>query len=210
MSKDLKNGNGNGKHYPVEVWKKVENEYRLGQLSVAAISRAYGPTRQAIMKQADKNGWRRHLATDVKNSVAHKLVEAELHQAVTPDNYDAAVESYGELGAGVVGAHKVLFNKILQQVDVTLTDLDNSQAVIARLAGGDRVRKNIVMAASLALKERNNLMRTVAYVVDKIIPLQRQSFGLDGDGSGAETVTYYIVGDLEKPADAGMARVKSA
>lgn len=210
MSKDKPNGNGNGRTYPVEVWQKIENEYSLGQLSVAAISRAYGPTRQAIMKRADKHGWRRHLATDVKNSVGQKLIEAELQQAVTPENYDAAIEQYGERGAGVIGAHKILFEKILQQLDVTVNDLDHSQAVIKKLATGDRIKKNIVMAAKLALSERNNLLRTIAYVVDKIVPLQRQAIGLDGDGSQAEKITYYIIGDLEKPIDAGMARVKSA
>jgi hypothetical protein len=210
MSKDQRNGHGNGNGYPVEIWQKVENEYSLGQLSVSAISRAYGPSRQAIMKHMDILGITRHLASDVKNSVAHKLVEAELQHPVTPENYDEAIESYGERGAGVVGAHKVLFSKILQQVDVTCNDLDHSQGIMKKLATGDRVKKNIVMAAQLALKERNNLMRTVAYVVDKIVPLQRQAIGLDGEGSGVEKITYYIIGDLEKPIDAGMGRLKSA
>lgn len=210
MSKDQKSGSGNGNGYPIEVWQKIENEYSLGQLSVAAISRAYGPTRQAIMKRADKHGWRRHLATDVKNSVGHKLIEAELQQAVTPENYEAAVEEYGERGAGVVGAHKVLFAKILQQLDVTVNDLDFSQGVLQKMAEGKRVKKVTVMAAKLALAERNNLLRTIAYVADKIVPLQRQAIGLDGEGSQAEKITYYIIGDLEKPIDAGMGQIKSA
>jgi len=210
MSQEKKNGQANGNGYPVKIWQKVENEYQLGQLSVAAISRAYGPTRQAIMKHMDGLGLTRKLATDVKNSVNHKLLEAELQHAVTPDNYDESIESYGEVGAGVVGAHKILFSKILQQIDVTVEDLKSSSGIMAKLAGGDRVKKNIVMAAQLALKERNNLLRTVAYVVDKIVPLQRQTYGLDGDGSGVEKITYYIIGDLEKPVDAGMAQIKSA
>lgn len=210
MSKGQKNGKANGNGYPVEVWEEIKQEYILGQLSVAAISRTYGPTRQAIMKKADKLGWARNLADDVRASVKMKSIEAELQQEVTADNYTEAIDKYGELGAGVIGGHKVLFNKILQQVDVTLQDLTHSQGIMAKLASGDRVKKVTVMAASLALKERNNLLRTAAHVIDKIIPLQRQAFNIDEAGSGAEKITYIIVGDLEKPVDAGMARLKSA
>jgi hypothetical protein len=210
MSKEIKNGNGNGKSYPVEVWEEIRQEYHLGMLSIAAISRHYGPSRQAIMKKAEKLGWHRKLADDIKNAVQRKGIERELQQEVTEANYDAAIEDYGEVGAGMVGAHKNLFSKILHQVDVTLNDLTHSQGVMEKLAKGDRVKKVTVMAASLALKERNNLMRTVAHVLDKIIPLQRQAFNLDDSGSGAENVTYFIIGDLEKPRDAGMSRLKSA
>ena len=204
MSTDQSNGNGNGNGYPLEVWQKIEHEYQNGPLSVAAISRTYGPSRQAIMKHMDQLGISRQMATDVKNTVTRKLMEAEIQREVTPENYDEAIEAYGELGAGVVGAHKVLFNKILQQIDVTVDDLQFSQGVMEKLASGDRVKQNIVMAAKLALQERNNLLRTVAYVVDKIVPLQRQALNLDGEGGGSESITYIIVGDLDKPADAGM------
>jgi hypothetical protein len=210
MSKDTKNGNGNGKAYPVEVWEEIRQEYHLGLLSIAAISRRYGPSRQAIMKKADRLGWHRKLAEDVRNAVQRKGIEAELQQEVTEANYDEAIEDYGKLGAGIIGAHKNLFSRILQQVDVTLSDLTHSQGIMEKLAKGDRVKKVTVMAASLALRERNNLMRTVAHVLDRIIPLQRQAFNLDESGSGSETVTYYIIGDLDKPIDAGMAKLKSA
>lgn len=210
MSKEIKNGNGNGKHYPVEVWKKVEKEYEFGRDSIAELSRTYGPTRAAIFKHMEKFGIQRQLAADVHNAVQRKGIEAELHHTVTPENYEEAIEKYGELGAGMISHHKFLFDKIIQQVGATLDDLTHSQGIMAKLADGDRVKKVTVMAASLALKERNNLLRTVAHVMDKIVPLQRQAFNLDDSGSGAENITYYIVGDLEKPANAGIGKLKSA
>jgi len=206
MSKGQKNGNGNGNGYPVEVWQEIKQEYILGQLSIAAISRTYGPTRQAIMKQADKNGWARNMADDVRASVKKKTIEAELQQEVTPENYTEAIDKYGELGAGVIGAHKVLFHKILRRCDVTLDRLIRGDIIMDELAAGKRIRKNLVVAATLALKDQNTTLKTVSEVVAKIVPLQRQAFNIDEDGSGADKITYYIVGDLEKPADAGMSR----
>lgn len=210
MQNGHKNGNGNGNGYPPEIWQEIEREYQLGVLSVAAISRAYGPSHPAILKRMKRLGLTRNMANDVKSSINHKAMERELQQSVTAENYEDAIERYGELGAGVVQAHKDLFNEILFQCDVTLQDLRHSQGIMAKLANGDRVKKVTVMAASLALKERNNLLRTVAHVASKIVPLQRQAFNMDGEGGGAEKVTYYIVGDLSKPKDAGMGRLKSA
>ena len=210
MSNGHKNGNGNGNGYPVEIWEEIKQEYHLGQLSIAAISRNYGPTRQAIMKKADKLGWHRTLASDIRNSVTRKGIEAELQETVTEANYDESIEKYGQVGSEVVGAHKVLFTKILKQVDLSLDDLVSSQGIMAKLAGGDRVKKVTVMAASLALKERNSILRTCARVMSQVVPLQRQAFNLDEVGSGAEHITYIIVGDLDKPADAGMSRLKRA
>ena len=206
MSKGHTNGNGNGNGYPDEVWHEIKQEYILGQLSIAAISRTYGPTRQAIMKKADRLGWARNMADDVRASVKKKTIEAELQREVTADNYVEAIDAYGELGAGVIGAHKVLFHKILRRCDVTLDRMERSDKIMDELENGKRVRKNVVVAATLALKDQNTTLRTVAEVVARIVPLQRQAFNLDEDGSGAEKITYYIVGDLEKPDDAGMAK----
>ena len=206
MSKGTKNGNGNGNGYPAEVWTEIKQEYILGQLSIAAISRSYGPTRQAIMKKADKLGWARNMADDVRAAVKKKSIEQELQQEVTADNYSEAIDKYGELGAGVIGAHKVLFHKILRRCDVTLDRLIRGDIIMDELASGKRIRKNIVVAATLALKDQNTTLRTVSEVVARIVPLQRQAFNIDEDGSGADKITYYIVGDLEKPDDAGMSK----
>jgi len=206
MSKDKPNGNGNGNGYPVAVWEEIKQEYVLGQLSIAAISRTYGPTRQAIMKKADKLGWARNMADDVRASVKKKTIEAELQHEVTADNYTDAIDKYGELGAGVIGGHKILFSNILRRCGVTLERMDRGDMIMDELASGKRIRKTLVIAAELALKDQNTTLKTVAEVVAKIVPLQRQAFNLDAEGSGAENITYYIVGDLEKPIDAGMAR----
>jgi len=192
------------------VWESVKEEYLVGQLSIAAISRTYGPSRQAIMKKAERLGWHRQLSDDVRNGIKKKTIEAELQEAITPENYSDAIDRYSEKGAGIVGAHKVLFTKILKQVDVTLMDLESAQGIMAKLMNADRVKKNLVMAASLALKERNTALKTVADVLAKVVPMQRQAFNMDGDGSAAEKITYYIVGDLDKPATAGMSQPKIA
>lgn len=204
MSKEQKNGNGNGNGYPPELWAKVEHDYQFTPRSVAAISRSYGPTRQAIMKHMEARGITRSLASDVKDSVGRKLIERELHHSVTPENYDRAIEEYGEVGAGVVSAHKEIFSQVLQQIGVTVEDLSVQQEIINQLAAGERIRKNILAAARLAMANRDKTLRTIAYVLDKLVPLQRQAFGLDGESGSTESITYIIVGDLEKPIDAGM------
>lgn len=204
MSKEQSNGNGNGNGYPPELWAKVEHDYQFTPRSVAAISRTYGPTRQAIMKHMDSRGIRRDMASDVKDTTSRKIIERELHHDVTPENYDRAIEEYGEVGAGVVSAHKELFNQVLQQIGVTVEDLSVQQDIINQLAAGERIRKNVLAAARLALANRDKTLRTIAYVLDKLVPLQRQAFGLDGESGTTEAITYIIVGDLEKPRDAGM------
>jgi len=156
------------------------------------------------MKKAERLGWHRQLSDDVRNSINKKTIEAELQEAITADNYSEAIDKYGEKGAGIIGAHKVLFTKILKQVDVTLTDIESAQGIMAKLMNADRVKKNLVMAASLALKERNTALKTVADVLAKVVPMQRQAFNMDGEGSTAERINYYIVGDLDKPIHAGM------
>lgn len=210
MSKEHKNGNGNGNGYPPEVWEKVEQDYAFSPLSVAAISRNYGISRPAIEKHMKALGISRQRSADIKNAVGHKLLEGTIGQQVTADNYDAAIDQYGEVGAGVIGAHRILFTKILQQLGVTIDELTANQGVIDKLANGERIRKNILMAAKLALANRDKTLRTVAYVMDKIVPLQRQAFGLDAESGTTEAITYIIVGDLKKPPDAGMGSAKKA
>ena len=173
-------------------------------LSIAAISRTYGPSRQAIMKKAERLGWHRQLAADVRNGINKKTIEQELQEPITAENYTDSIDRYSEKGAGIVGAHKVLFTKILEQVDVTLEDLKSAQGIMAKLMNADRVKKTLVMAASLAMKERNASLKTAADVLAKIVPMQRQAFQLDGEGSQAERINYYIIGDLDKPKTAGM------
>lgn len=158
------------------------------------------------MKKAERLGWHRQLSDDVRDSINKKTIEAELQEAITAENYSEAIERYGEKGAGVIGAHKVLFTKILKQVDVTLDDLENAQGIMAKLMTADRVKKNLVVAASLAIKERNTTLKTVSEVLSKIVPLQRQAFKIDGDGAAAESINYYIIGDLDKPRYAGMSK----
>jgi hypothetical protein len=153
-------------------WEAIEREYRAGQLSVVEIARQHLISHTAINKRAKKEGWVRDLSAKVREAVAAKLVSSE----VSGFNVRETVAFHADRGARIVLCHR--------------KDVGQLRALSVRLA--DRLAQVMdgVQPEGPCLGEResvSDVLEKLTRVSAKLIPLERQAFGLDDDARRGET-----------------------
>ena len=150
-------------------WEEVEREYRAGQLSISEISRQHDISRPAIIKKAQKNGWKGDLSDQVRKEINAKLVTGE----VTPCNTREAIDNAVNRGIEVVRGHQKMLSRLMAIGDKIMDDLEHD---------GEEGRK------SFDARERADLFRSLGQVLAKAIPLERQAFNLDKEPDGGVIV----------------------
>ena len=201
-----KNGNGNSNGYGPDVWAEIRKEWDAGQISVADMASAYGPSRQAIRKHAIKHKWppRGSLVEEVRQEVETQLLENdEVVNGVTPLRASEIVESAAKRGVGIVLRHRKIIARLLGVAETTLTELEEMKVISLELYRKRKTKELALLVASLN-RAKLDSMRTVSQVITQAIPLERQAYSLDKDG-GAERPIVYEAPDYHKPKGAGLA-----
>lgn len=166
-------------------WEKVEAEYRAGQLSVREIARQHGITHTAINKRAKANGWEQDLAGKVRQQASAKLVSDAVSSEVSKANAKQIVEAAAARVVEVVRQHR--------------RDIGADIARVARLSS--KLEGMIDGVADLKqLETAQGIMESIARTRSKLIPLERQAFGLannaapddDGDKKGNHLVVEFV------------------
>jgi hypothetical protein len=157
-------------------WQKIERHYRAGTLSIREIARQNGISDTAIRKQARKAAWTKDLSARVRIQVRESLVREGSRRCelagIKPSDA-AVVDEAAAMGVAVVRSHRMDINALRQAAAGLLDDV--------RLDLG------------LKITDRARVIAELAMAMARLIPLERQAFGLDEDrphGSQPMTVVW--------------------
>ncbi len=150
-------------------WESIRKEYRVGQLSIREIARQYGVSEGAIRKKAKKYGWQRDLTAKVNSKVA-ELVRTEVR---TPNTQEDAnlIDQAADRALKVVELHR----KDAKELRRSWNKIKN--IVFSRIPkDGNGLDFN-------DLREMSMILQRGSYVVDKIVRIERDAFGLSRNRS---------------------------
>jgi hypothetical protein len=157
-------------------WSAIESHYRAGTLSIREIARQNGVSDTAIRKQARKAGWTKDLSARVRIQVRESLVREGSRQCelagIKPSDA-AIVDEAAAMGVAVVRSHRYDINALRQAAAGLLDDVRSDPG--------------------LKVTERARVIAELAMAYARLVPLERQAFGLDEDrpqGSQPMTVVW--------------------
>lgn len=193
--------------YTQKVWDAIKKEWIAGQISTTEISRHYGPTRGAILARAKKESWplRGSLRDEVRREIATQLVDEELTEIdakLTPDEKVDIIQSAARRGVEVIRFHKGIFKRVLDQVDVSLHDLEKAQEISLDLVRAKRLKDRSKMVTSL-MKARNESLDNISKILARVVPLERHAYSLDTDKGEIQSIKYYAP-EMRKPKHSGL------
>ena len=162
-----------------DAW--VEREYRLGQLSIAEISRQAGLARATVQKRARKNGWVRDLLPAVQAKVKDALVRDAAPEGALPAE---AIKLATARAVEVVRQHRSSLQRLNRIANRLMTDVE--------LYLDGEIGRPHWMGLGLNDTLASVVLR-VAQALAKVVPLERQAFSV---GAGE---------DPDKPKEPGPA-----
>jgi hypothetical protein len=149
-------------------WDAIEREYRLGQLSIKEIARQQGGavTDRGITRHAKVHGWTRDLSgavrTRVRESLVREGVRANKSELVGVEPSDEAlIDEAAARGVEVVRSHRWDIKALRQTAAGLLDDLRSDLGV--------------------KITDRSRVICDLSAAMARLIPLERQAFGLDED-----------------------------
>lgn len=142
-------------------WDAIEPHYRAGVRPLREIAREFDCSDAAIIKHAKSAGWTRNLGGKIQAradaKVAQALVAAERASEPQAKLTEAVrVEVEAEVQARVRVSHRKLLTKLREETD----------KLIAELMGEE-------------LKTRVTCIKALAETAAKLLPLERQAYGID-------------------------------
>ena len=188
-------------------WAKVERFYRAGVISVAAIARKCGCSRQIIHKKAKKKEWTRDLAPKVRQRTERKLLEdtvekkpgkerrAEPNASAPVDDTDAQareredealIEAAARAQAEVTRVHRVEAARLIgicRDLGGKLVDVIEGRAValeVPVMKGGKATGEKRVYFPFLGKNESlSDALVKVSRALKELVTLERKAFGMD-------------------------------
>jgi hypothetical protein len=170
-------------------WILIQKDWKAGLLSMEAIGKKYGMSRQAIHKRAKAEGWKRDLSDEVRREARIKLQHRqgpESCQMSYPEVPDSEViDSASDQLVDVVRSHRKSLAKSLE-IETKLIAQIERELQLRAMAVSDNPADRI-KAAQIAedgvkpptLAACTAIYRDITTAQSKRIALERQAFGLD-------------------------------
>lgn len=146
-------------------WDRIQREFRLGQLSVRELSRQHGVNASTISRRAAKEGWVR----DVSGEVRARTNSALVSQQSTPTEED--VNLAVQTNVQVVLGHRKGITNLKKLSGKLMTMLEKGQYTV-----GEGESAKVV---PLDPREMCDIYRSLTQGLAKLVPLERQAFGMD-------------------------------
>lgn len=194
-------------------YDRLEREYRAGILTLREMASACGCTEGAIRKRAKRDGWSRDLTAKI-HQAADELVRKEAVRKTVRKSKDSAYQDAQvvELNAQAIATVRLgqrrdiqraraLANKLLSELELQ-TDHPTTYdelAVLLRegIEGGSESegenktwgKREMAFEAAISLPERTKTMKACAEVLQRLVALEREAFGIgpvkEGENEGA-------------------------
>jgi len=176
-------------------WERIEIDYRAGVKTLRLIAEENGITHGAVNKRAKKEGWDRDLAEKIRAKAEALVSKAAVSNEVSTQKKiaeSAVVEANAQAAADVILSHRkdigrarrlasALFDELEQQTDPeTLSVLRNLGEFMAdpdERSGRDKMQE--IYQAVISLPERSKTMKTLTESLQKLVDMERVSFGVD-------------------------------
>jgi hypothetical protein len=178
---------------PTLDWERIEVEYRAGILTLREIAAKHGITHGAVNKRAKRDGWARDLTQKIQAKADELVSKAVVSSAVSTTKAvteaqsvaahahalaDVKLRQRGDLQS--LGAERnALLEELSFQRENMLT-LEAATEILASLedkpADANELRK--VFTRAVSLPSRASVLKAVAEIDAKRIPLERQSWSI--------------------------------
>lgn len=169
-------------------WEAIRQEYRTGRFSLQQLSDRHGPNRSNISRRARAEGWQQDLTEKVRQRTREKVSRAALPPEATEAlGDDAVVEFAADENAAVIKGHRTtlerwrnIVGKYAEQLEIQL----GNGKIKVQVKSGD------VAEIDVPLDYVGKAMANGATALEKVVKLERQSYGLDEDEGDDKGKTF--------------------
>jgi hypothetical protein len=176
-------------------WERIELDYRAGIKSVREIAAEHGISHTAINKRSKAEKWDRDLQAKVRAKAEALVSKAAVSAEVSAERLATEKETVDANAAAIVAVrlrHRTDISGLLEEVRELAAELKFSreqmgslERAVEVLADGDDVdamRK--AMNRALSLGSRAGIAKTLAETIAKMVPLEREAWGLNSEADG--------------------------
>ena len=179
---------------PETDWDAIERAFRAGQVSIRVIGRQHSLSDAVIRTHAKAEGWTRDLAGEVRNRVRESLVREGSRKSermgVVPSDA-AIIDEAAAIGVAVVREHRRDIEGLRKAAAELLSELrPKPQEASAQWDGADEV----------PLIHRSRVIADLSAAMARLVPLERQAFGLDEDRPGGSQPMTVVWEGMPCPA----------
>lgn len=177
----------------------IQREYRAGQISNRAIARRHGRSEGWVRKLAKAEGWTRDLAAAVRYRVRESLVREGVRangcvqMGVEPSDA-AIIDEAAAVGVAVVREHRGDIAAVRKAATGLIDELGlRGPPAEWQLSGAEG-------PMLLKINDRSRVLSDLAAIMARLIPLERQAFGLDEDRPGGSVPMTVVWEGMPQPA----------
>lgn len=143
-------------------WEAIRGEYRTGAFSVRQIASKFGCSDTLIRRRIKEEGWQKDLADEVRKATDELLVRADVRTANARDDALTVAEAAETRVAAVLG-HRRTVARDLARLEALGKKLDALIPGVGDMKG---------------LGGAQDILESMARTRARLIPLERQAFGL--------------------------------
>ncbi|CBV42531.1 hypothetical protein [Halomonas elongata] len=166
-------------------WEAVERDYRTGRFSLQQLSDRHGPSKSQISKKAAAEGWEKDLTGAVQQRTREKLSRPEASAPDVPES--DIIEQASDENAAIVRGHRAALSRWRRIADRFADRLDQ------QLEAGEitvQLKSGELASIDLPLDYIAKAMGAGTQAFDRVIRLERQSYGLDQDDANDQEKTF--------------------
>ncbi len=194
--------------YTVEFWKKIEDEYRLGNLPVRQISIKFGITEKSINNKARAQAWEREIQERIRaktRNIAYKRIADSKDPNITEDEIIKDVsEKQADLLVNhreMIGRHQSLSENLLSELEIQTNNVELleqlGEVMDDSFQTGKVDKLNELYRKVITFHSRIDSAKKLADTIKTMVGLERQAFGISDDADGnnkkpADIIQVYI------------------
>lgn len=172
-------------------WEAIEKDYRTGRFTNVQIGKMYGPTEGTIRNRATKHGWSKDLSNEINYGIRAGMQSDGSKDLTDQEIIDLAVQSGVELIREHRGDIRDL-REIVKKVTKILCEQIDAGKLMIITKDGDPIQIDI------PLEYLAKVLNPVTQSLERLIKLERQSFGMDKEEEQAGKSLEDLITELNE------------